>query len=213
VQKLIVAGGALWLCLFVYLDTKRVSAKADESSPLGEAARSIRLEKPKQALDILNNYKPTISERGHFFFLRARALQDQKKNTEALEAYTISLFLNSSNSKALINRALVKGALRDLNAAMDDLNAALRINPRSKEALMNRGVTNAGLGKINNAIYDFTEAIQLDPNYADAYRNRGITWNYQGKKEKACEDWRTALKLGQQDVSVWVSSLCRKTKR
>lgn len=215
VRDFISTVNALLLASLAYLnfESNQVFAKANDQNPLAKAGEAIRLSKPKEALDILDNYNPAINERSHFFFLRGRALQDQKKNTKALEAYTISLFLYSSNTKALINRALVKGALRDLDAAMDDLNSALRINPRSKEALMNRGVTNAGLGKVNNAIYDFTEAIRLDPNYADAYRNRGITWNYQGKKEKACKDWRRALSLGQQDISTWVSSLCLKRTR
>lgn len=173
-----------------------------------KTARLIKLDQPERAIEILKTYKPRPPERAYFFFLKGRALQDQKKNTEALESYTISLFLNSSNIKALINRALVKGALKDLDGAMNDLNKALEINPKSKEAMMNRGVTNAGLGKPNNAIYDFTEAIRVDPLYADAHRNRGITWNHLGKKEKACEDWRTATKLGQQDVSQWVQRLC-----
>lgn len=183
------------------------------SPNLEKAEGLIRENKASEAVKVLKELKPLERERARFFFLQGRALQDLRRNTEALQSYSVSIFLDGANAKSFINRGLVKGALKDLNGAMDDLNHALELNPRSKEAYLNRGVTNAGLNKINNSIYDFTQSILLDQEYADAYRNRGLTYSFLGKRDQACRDWARAVELGQAEVQSWINETCQKPNK
>ena len=102
----------------------------------------------------------------------------------------------------------MKGALKDIDGALSDLDQALIIEPKNLAALVNRGVTYGGLNKPLLAITDFNRVIQIDPNYADAYRNRGLTKHLIGDKKGACDDWKKSKDLGIIDAAEWLSKYC-----
>jgi tetratricopeptide (TPR) repeat protein len=132
-----------------------------------------------------------------------------RRNTESLSNYSIAIFLNPKFTNAFINRGLVKGALKDIDGALSDLDQALIIDPKNLAALVNRGVTYGGLNKPLLAITDFDRVIQIDPNYADAFRNRGLTKHLIGDKKGACDDWSKSKDLGIVDAAEWLAKLCR----
>lgn len=145
-----------------------------------------------------------------FFYLKARAYQDLRRNTDALANYSIAIYLNPNFVNAFINRGLVRGALKDLDGAMIDLNAALALEPRNNAALLNRGVTYGALNNPTLALADFNKVIQLDPNNADAYRNKGLTSHLLGDKSGACTNWAKSKDLGIAEASEWITTLCKK---
>lgn len=165
--------------------------------------------KSQEALDLLNKNSSQLKSDSQYYFLKGRALQDLRRNTESLTNYSIAIFLNPKFSSAYINRGLVKGALKDLDGALEDLNKALMIDPINLAALINRGVTYGGLNKPLLAIADFNRAIQIDPNYADAFRNRGLTKHLIGDKIGACDDWNKSKNLGINDALDWINTLCK----
>jgi tetratricopeptide (TPR) repeat protein len=170
--------------------------------------QAIKAGNPKLALDLADSAIKSAPGNPEYHFLKGRALQDLRSNTDALTSYSLSIYLDGKMAKSYINRALIKGSLRDLEGAMADLGVALKLEPKNQVALMNRGVTLAGLNQPAAAIRDFDRALNLDPAYGDAYRNRGIVKNYLGDRKGACDDWRRSASLGDQEVVLWQSELC-----
>lgn len=184
------------------------SANATPVTIKNQARENLKAGKSQEALDLLNKNSGHTNTDSQYFFLKGRALQDLRRNTESLSNYSIAIFLNPKFTNAFINRGLVKGALKDIDGALSDLDQALIIEPKNLAALINRGVTYGGLNKPLLAITDFNQVIQIDPNYADAYRNRGLTKHLIGEKKGACEDWRKSKDLGIIDAAEWLSKYC-----
>jgi tetratricopeptide (TPR) repeat protein len=176
-----------------------------------KAAFLIESGKAEDALRLLKSMKHDEKPSPRHFFLVGRALQDMKKNTAALSSYSIAVYLDPLYTKALINRALTKGALKDLDGAVEDLDRALAIEPNNAIALSNRGVTKAGINRPKDALLDFDMAITYDSNLPDAHRNRGVTKMLLGDKSGACRDWKIAITLGEHELRDWVRSYCPRT--
>lgn len=165
---------------------------------------------PRNALDYaLSKSKAYIND-SHYHFLIGRAYQELKLNVESLQHYSESIALDRSNYKALINRALVKGALGNLRSSTQDLNQAVKINPKSKEAYLNLGFTFAAQNSPEQAVETFTKALELDPNFLEALRNRGITNYHLGNKSEACTDWRKSVQIKKNEIQKWISKYCKK---
>lgn len=164
-----------------------------------------------KAIQLSDTGLKTNPNDSELFFLKARAFQDLRRNTDALANYSIAIYLNPKFVNAFINRGLVRGALKDVDGALIDLNNALALEPNNSAALINRGVTYGGLNNPSLAIQDFNKAIQLKANIADAYRNRGVTRHLIGDKNGACDDWGRSKDLGILEAAEWVSKLCVKS--
>lgn len=165
--------------------------------------------KSTEALAMLNTPKARKSLPTHeLLYLSGRANQELKLNIQALIDYTGVLTLKQSFGNAYINRALVRGALRDFLGAQADLNVALRFQPNNPEAYLNRGVIFASLNRPQDAIRDFNRAIQLKTDYADAYRNRGIANVLLHNYEAACLDWKSGARHGSDEGAAEINKFC-----
>ena len=69
-----------------------------------QARQNIKLGNSQQALSILDKYSQNAGADSEFFFLKARALQDLRRNTDALANYSIAIYLNPKYVMAIINR-------------------------------------------------------------------------------------------------------------
>ena len=187
--------------------------KTSPRSRLEQAKAYIQDNNASKALESLKNYTPSEAERSEYHFLEGRAYQELKLNTKALSSYSIAIHVQSNHYRALNNRGLIKGALKDMRGAMDDLNRAINVKPDYAPAYLNRGVTRAAMQKTDLAIEDFTKALVLNPGYSDAYRNRGITYKYTGNLSGACRDWLKARNLGDSSVQSWLNRHCRQANR
>ena len=187
--------------------------KTSPRSRLEQAKAYIQDNNASKALESLKYYTPSEAERSEYHFLEGRAYQELKLNTKALSSYSIAIHVQSNHYRALNNRGLIKGALKDMRGAMDDLNRAINVKPDYAPAYLNRGVTRAAMQKTDLAIEDFTKALVLNPGYSDAYRNRGITYKYTGNLSGACRDWLKARNLGDSSVQSWLNRHCRQANR
>ena len=202
----------LILAFTMHITLVNIQIAGANAAPLAiknQARQNIKLGNSQQALSILDKYSQNAGADSEFFFLKARALQDLRRNTDALANYSIAIYLNPKYLMAIINRGLVKGALKDIDGALLDLNLALTLQPNNPAALLNRGVTYGGLNQPLLAIADFNRIIQLDPNNADAFRNRGLTKHLMGDKSSACIDWARSKDLGIAEASEWIATLCK----
>ena len=200
------------LLQIIFVGIKIQNATAAPVAIKNQARQNLKLGNSQQAIDLLNSNSNLAGADSEYYFLKARAYQDLRRNTDALANYSIAIYLNPKFVNAFINRGLVRGALQDVNGALIDLDRALLLQPNNTAALLNRGVTYGGLNKPSLAIQDFNRAIQINPNYPDAYRNRGLTKHLLGDKDGACDDWYKSKNLGINEATEWLTKYCMQQK-
>jgi tetratricopeptide (TPR) repeat protein len=84
---------------------------------------------------------------------------------------------------------------RQLDAALADLNEAIRLQPSFALAYNNRGDARLAKGDVPQAMTDFDTAIKLDPNLAIAYGNRGYVFYRMRDMTHAIADYNMQIKL------------------
>lgn len=178
-------------------------------SILNQAKQLLKRGKSLQALELLKTLKGGTNSKATYHFLIARSYQDLNNHAKSLTHYNSAIKENPKFSKALINRGLIKGAMRDLQGALSDLQLGLRLSPNLPEAHLNLGVTYAALNKPEKAIKSFDQALKLNPYYPDAYRNRGIVFHHLKRIDKACEDWKISIRQQKSpEISRWIQQIC-----
>lgn len=93
------------------------------------------------------------------------------------------------------NRGLAYKEIGQVERAIDDYNAAIRLAPADAKPYTNRGIVFGEIGQFEQAMEDFNAAIALNPKYADAYTSRGLVFEIRGQLEMAVEDYNTAIEL------------------
>ena len=169
----------------------------------------IKNENYKKVIDYIKDENISNEDTAYFHFLVGRAYQEEKSNYKALASYSKAISKNPKFYKAFINRGLVKGALKDYQGSIKDMQMAISINPKLPEPYLNIGVTQAALNKPIDAIENFIYAISINPKYINAYRNLGITYFYQDEKELACLNWQKAINLGENSIKDWEKEYCK----
>ncbi|XP_047595078.1 tetratricopeptide repeat protein 6 isoform X3 [Lutra lutra] len=99
-------------------------------------------------------------------------LQAQGKFQKAWNHFTIAIEVDPKCCLAYEGRAVVCLQMGDYFAAIQDINAAMKINTTA-EFLTNRGVIHEFMGQKQNAMRDYQAAISLNPTYSLAYFNAG----------------------------------------
>jgi len=207
IQTLLIATTLSHLSLSLEI-AQQIQPTSNAEMRLVEIRDLIKTGEYLKAEQLLNENASKFNSYSEFHFLYGRVMQESKRNTNALVSYSIAFFLDKKNARALVNKALVRGALGDLQGALKDLDEASILAPQEPAIYMNRGVTYAGLGKPKQAISEFSAAIKINSRYADAFRNRGITLFYQKDLSGACRDWKQAAKLGDSETLRWANQYC-----
>jgi tetratricopeptide (TPR) repeat protein len=84
---------------------------------------------------------------------------------------------------------------RELDAAMADCEAALKIAPKAAGTLDSRGLVWMRMGKLDEALKDYDAAIVLEPNQASSLFMRGVVKTRQGHAVEGEKDIKAALAL------------------
>ena len=92
--------------------------------------------------------------------------------------------------------AVLKG---DLDRAVRDFSAAIRIDPKYPDTYLERGQTLFKFGETERAIADYSAALARDPRHGGALRARGMAHLYLGKTDLALADLSKAIELGEHD--------------
>jgi tetratricopeptide (TPR) repeat protein len=93
------------------------------------------------------------------------------------------------------NRGNTRAGLNQFEAALADLNEAIRLAPDQVDPYFNRGAILEQLQRFTDAIADYDKAIELDPGEAIAYHNRGNAYGSLGNWEQARQDYQQATEL------------------
>ena len=109
--------------------------------------------------------------------------------------------LNRANLKpdeqanVLYQRAAAYIHLKDLNAAIEDYQAAIKSDPAHLGAHVGLAETFNVSGQPDKALAAFTAAIETFPNNHLVYNNRGLCYQQQGKPQEAINDFNKALEI------------------
>lgn len=108
-----------------------------------------------------------------------------KKNwTVANDRFSEVLAIQPGNEAALFNRAMARMELKQLDAAITDLQAYTKIKPQDADAYAELGWCYRAKGDDSNAIANFDKATAIDPNYntLSGYSRGTVlaTWIYIG---------------------------------
>ena len=109
--------------------------------------------------------------------------------------------LNRTNLKpdekanVLYQRAAAYIHLKDLNAAIEDYQAAIKSEPSHLGAHVGLAETYNVSGQPDKALAAFTAAIETFPNNHLVYNNRGLCYQQQGRPQEAVNDFNKALEI------------------
>nr|XP_031534830.1 tetratricopeptide repeat protein 6 [Vicugna pacos] len=121
-------------------------------------------------------------------------LQAQEKFQKAWNHFTIAIDIDPKSCLAYEGRAVVCLQMGDNFAAIQDINAAIKINTTA-EFLTNRGVIHEFMGQQQNAMRDYQAAISLNPTYSLAYFNAGNIYFHHRQFSQASDYFSKALKF------------------
>uniref|UniRef100_A0A8C2VL38 Tetratricopeptide repeat domain 6 n=1 Tax=Chinchilla lanigera TaxID=34839 RepID=A0A8C2VL38_CHILA len=119
-------------------------------------------------------------------------LQALGKLQKAWNHFTITMEIDPQSYLAYEGRAVVCLQMGINFAAMQDINAAIKINTTA-EFLTNRGVIHEFMGQRQNAMKDYQAAIALDPKYSLAYFNAGNIYFHHRQFSQASDYYSKSL--------------------
>ncbi|XP_006835392.1 PREDICTED: tetratricopeptide repeat protein 6 [Chrysochloris asiatica] len=125
-------------------------------------------------------------------------LQAQGKFQRAWNHFTIALEIDPKSYIAYEGRAMVCLQMSHNFAAIQDINAAIKINTTA-EFLTNRGVIHEFMGQQQNAMEDYQAAISLNPKYSLAYFNAGNIYFHHRQFSQAGDYFSKALEFDPED--------------
>ena len=110
------------------------------------------------------------------------------------------ILIVQNSAEDLFNSGLAKSEAGDIQGAIADYTAAIRINPNYAKAYNKRGIIHGrNLKDYRAAKADFDRAIEINPNYGDAYYNRAKVRYFLEDKPGAIADYQKAAELYQKD--------------
>ena len=91
----------------------------------------------------------------------------------AISIQSLPILIVQNPAEHLFNSGLAKSEAGDIQGAIADYTAAIRLNPNYAKAYNKRGIIHGrNLQDYPAAKADFDRAIAINPNYGDAYYNR-----------------------------------------
>nr|MDQ3100971.1 tetratricopeptide repeat protein [Bacteroidota bacterium] len=118
-------------------------------------------------------------------------------------AYTAAITVWPGFSLAYYNRGIAYRALGMSDAALHDMDMAIKLGQERTGFLAQRALIRKETGDLEGAEEDYTAALQLDPLAADLFYNRSFTRKHLGDRAGAMRDAKTALELNQSDPMAW----------
>jgi tetratricopeptide (TPR) repeat protein len=128
-----------------------------------------------------------------FYFMRGRALDLAGRPEEGLRNRKEGLRVEPRDERDWVARGLAR-LPQHPQAALDDLDEALRRSPRYRQALESKAHVLAHLGRTEDAVAVLDQALTWYPDYLLARAGRAVLLARLGKREAAHQDARQALK-------------------
>jgi lipoprotein NlpI len=122
--------------------------------------------------------------------------------TRALQSGDLS---DRQTVNALNARGLAYFGKGEYEAAIKDLDRAIRMKPDDDSAYNNRGMSYIGKGDYDRALQDFNQAIRLSPDDESGYLGRASAYANQGENDRAIESFDQAIQVNPDSTyaSLW----------
>lgn len=127
--------------------------------------------------------------------LAASLLAGCGNETSDLARYDKEIQHDPTNPRPYDRRGWARGVNGDLDGAISDFSAAIRLNPNDATAYGLRGKAFSDKGELEKALTDLGQAIRLNPNDALAHQNRGYVFFKKQEWETALADLDAAIRL------------------
>jgi tetratricopeptide (TPR) repeat protein len=119
---------------------------------------------------------------------------------EAVEVCTLSLdrepLSRKDRAATLVNRSVIQLNRREYDAAVRDLNEAIKLEPTLAEAFVNRGAARLGQKRYEEALADLDHGLDLGaPEPAKAWYDKGLAHEDLGDLQAAFTDYKRASEL------------------
>jgi tetratricopeptide (TPR) repeat protein len=124
----------------------------------------------------------------------ASLLAHAGRTDEAKREYEAALTLRDDPGTR-VDLSIVLAALGDVEAAEDQLDAALRLVPEHARAHLVRGNRQRGAGQLDAAVASYRRALVSDPDLVEAHNNLGATYEQLGQPERAVVSFGQAVAL------------------
>src|SRR3989441_12242680 len=183
-----VYGLILLLCLTLLFIPWHAKAQTELSSNETASSNGIASEEDRQLLE-------------QQFFNAGNDLFHQGNYTGAITYYDKALYLNSTDTNVLYNKALALDNLGRVNEAITYYDKVLAISPNDTYSLNNKGLALDNLGKHDEAITYYDKLLAINPNDADALYNKGLALEELGKKSEAVSYYKKVLAVDPVDTA------------
>ena len=135
--------------------------------------------------------------------LRGLALMQEGRYQEAVAAFTAAITAWPSFEMAYFNRATAYRMLGMTDAALHDMDTAMKFGQDKVHFLANRALIHKEMGHLEKAEADYTAALEVDSLSADLHFNRSFARKHLGDRAGAMRDAEAALGLNQSDPKAW----------
>ena len=125
--------------------------------------------------------------------VRARQQVGFWKDSETL--FRHALAATKDNWLAHINLGEALREKGDIDGAIRQYEAAVRLAPSFPDARVNLGVALAKKGQIEEAICQYQDALRLNPGHANAHYNLGNALGKKGQSEEAIREYQEAIRV------------------
>jgi len=141
---------------------------------------------------------PGVAAKFRLLLSQGSSALQAKQYDLAISRFTAALQMNPDKNTASVvynfrSRAYIHK--QQLDKALEDANAAMRLNPGYYDPYVARGLVYRFRGNLDKAISEYNTAIQLNPNAFLAYNNRGIAYSRKAQEERAIQDFNEAIRL------------------
>jgi tetratricopeptide (TPR) repeat protein len=114
---------------------------------------------------------------------------------DSLTLWNHALAVEPTNDIAYTNRGSARREGGDLDGALADFDAAIRLNSPHAEPYTGRGDARLARGDVDGALADLDTAIRRGANTSEVYVNRGTAHQAKGALDAAIADFTSALRL------------------
>ncbi|MBI5360200.1 MAG: tetratricopeptide repeat protein [Planctomycetes bacterium] len=164
----------------------RVIARLAKGDKAGAAEDlSMALQKKPQLIDSVNGSILTYMQ--------------EDKWEDAVKWLDLLIEATTDNQPAYKYRGHARYMLGDIDGAVEDVSAAIRLNPSDANAYYECAKLKSRKGDLDGAISDFTEVIRIEPFNATAYFDRGTVWYNKGDMEQAISDYSLSIRISPGD--------------
>ncbi|MBX2896306.1 MAG: tetratricopeptide repeat protein [Cyclobacteriaceae bacterium] len=164
----------------------------------------LRLKNYTQAILCFDSAIHLAPDQYNFYLSRGLAHQQIGDTTKARTDFEKVLQLDSGNSLALYNMALLK-VNQPAAETEQMLSEAIAANPKLPYSYAERGLLRLNAGNYAGALSDYNEAIKIEPDNYDYYLNRGLIKERTKDFAGALADYRQVIALKPDYEKGWLS--------